>query len=256
MKTFGKYAVVALAVTLAACGAEKATEEKAVAPVLETEIQKQSYALGAQLGDFIDKNIKENASIGIQLDKEIVLTGLQDALAGNPHFSEEDVRVHLTALEQSVREKRDADAKALEDVAKKEGQDYLVENAKKEGVVTTESGLQYEVMSEGEGAMPVATDVVKVHYVGTLLNGEEFDSSVARGEPAEFPLNRVIKGWTEGVQLMKEGAKYKFTIPSELAYGPRAAGKIPAHSTLVFEVELLEIVKAEEAPATDAAAAK
>jgi FKBP-type peptidyl-prolyl cis-trans isomerase FkpA len=122
---------------------------------------------------------------------------------------------------------------------------YLEENGKREGVVTTDSGLQYEVLTEGEGASPAATDVVKVHYRGTLLDGTEFDSSYKRGEPAEFPLNRVIAGWTEGVQLMKEGAKYRFHIPSELAYGQRSTGAITPNSTLVFDVELLEVVKPE-----------
>ena len=123
------------------------------------------------------------------------------------------------------------------------GADFLKENAKKEGVKTTPSGLQYKVLKEGEGKSPKATDNVRVHYRGTLLNGTEFDSSIKRGEPAEFPLNHVIKGWTEGVQLMKEGAKYQFTIPSKLAYGERGTpgGPIPGNATLIFEVELLKV---------------
>ena len=122
------------------------------------------------------------------------------------------------------------------------GEAFLKENAKKEGVKTTASGLQYKVLKEGEGKSPKATDTVKVHYKGTLIDGKEFDSSYKRGEPIEFPLNGVIPGWTEGVQLMKEGAKYQFTIPSKLAYGERGAGGvIPPNATLIFEVELIQV---------------
>ena len=125
---------------------------------------------------------------------------------------------------------------------KKEGQAFLAENAKKQGIVTTESGLQYQVLREGKGAKPGPTDEVTVHYKGTLINGKEFDSSYGRGEPATFPLNRVISGWTEGVQLMKVGAKYRFFIPSEMGYGERGAPPhIPPDSVLIFEVELLRI---------------
>jgi FKBP-type peptidyl-prolyl cis-trans isomerase len=123
------------------------------------------------------------------------------------------------------------------------GEAFLKDNAKKEGVKTTASGLQYKVLKEGTGKAPKATDNVKVHYKGTLLDGTEFDSSYKRGEPATFPLNRVIPGWTEGVQLMKEGAKYQFTIPSKLAYGERGTpgGPIPPNATLIFEVELIAV---------------
>ncbi|MFM8437975.1 MAG: FKBP-type peptidyl-prolyl cis-trans isomerase, partial [Candidatus Kapaibacterium sp.] len=125
---------------------------------------------------------------------------------------------------------------------KAKGAAFLAENAKKAGVTTTASGLQYRVITQGTGAKPLATDKVKVHYKGTLIDGSEFDSSYKRGEPIEFPLNGVIKGWTEGVQLMSVGSKYEFFIPSELAYGDReVGGVIPAGSTLVFEVELLGI---------------
>lgn len=126
--------------------------------------------------------------------------------------------------------------------ALEKGQQFLQENAKKDGVKTTASGLQYEVLTPGTGKSPKATDTVLVHYKGTLLDGTEFDSSYKRGEPIEFPLNQVIKGWTEGVQLMKEGAKYRFYIPSNLAYGSRGAGgAIGPDETLIFDVELLKV---------------
>ena len=127
-------------------------------------------------------------------------------------------------------------------LAKEAGSKFLEENGKKEGVHTTASGLQYVIEKEGTGKSPKATDNVTVHYTGRLLDGKVFDSSVSRGEPATFPLNRVIPGWTEGLQLMKEGAKYVFFIPSDLAYGAQGAGRdIPPHSTLIFEVELIKV---------------
>ena len=134
--------------------------------------------------------------------------------------------------------------KKAETAARAEGEAFLAENGKKADVKTTASGLQYIVVKEGEGAQPTAEDEVTVHYTGKLINGQVFDSSVNRGEPATFPLNRVIPGWTEGVQLMKEGAKYTFFIPSDLAYGPQGVpGAIPPHSTLIFDVELIKVMK-------------
>ena len=144
----------------------------------------------------------------------------------------------LQQMLQDVENKKNADSEAILAAEKK----FFEENGKKQGVITTKSGLQYQVLVEGSGDKPKRTDVVKVHYEGQLPNGKVFDSSIARGEPIEFPLDHVIPGWTEGVQLMKVGAKYRFFIPSRLGYGAHGAGNaIPPHSTLIFVVELLDI---------------
>ena len=145
-------------------------------------------------------------------------------------------------FQKKLQEIANEQKKKVADENAKASADFLAENAKKDGIKVTESGLQYEVITEGDGASPKATDVVKVHYEGTLISGQIFDSSIKRGEPVEFPLNQVIPGWTEGVQLMKVGSKYRFFIPSNLAYGEQGAGgMIAPNSALVFEVELLEI---------------
>ena len=184
--------------------------------------------------------------MGMQLKamgvKELQYDSFKDGVkvafdGGTPEMEPEEaqklINDYLEDLQQKATEAAQAEAKA-----------FLDENANKEGVKVTASGLQYKVLKEGEGAQPGAEDEVTVHYTGKLLNGTVFDSSVNRGEPATFPLNRVIPGWTEGVQLMKEGAKYEFFIPSDLAYGPQGIPNvIPPHSTLVFEVELIKVNK-------------
>ncbi|MCG7537613.1 FKBP-type peptidyl-prolyl cis-trans isomerase [Pseudoalteromonas sp. OOF1S-7] len=248
MKQTIKLSLVAAAVlALTACN-QKAEEKTAkVEEVkLETEVQQQAYGIGASVGNFLQKDMADKKELGIELDQALIMRGFKDALDGNAKLDEAKIREVLTALDSSVREKQTAKAQADAEKNKVEGAEFLAENAKKDGVNVTESGLQYEVLSEGEGKKPVATDIVKVHYKGTLLDGSEFDSSYARNQPATFPLNQVIAGWTEGLQLMAVGSKYKFTIPSELGYGERNLGKIPANSTLVFEVELLEIQEEKE----------
>ena len=244
-KTIRLSLIAASVLALTACNQEAKKEQAEVK--LDTVEQQQAYGIGASVGNFLNKDLADKTEIGIELDQALLIRGFEDALAGNAKIDEEKIREVLTALDTSVRTKQEK-AKVESEKSKEAGAKYLADNAKKEGVTVTESGLQYEVLSEGDGEKPVATDVVKVHYKGTLLDGTEFDSSYARNEPTTFPLNRVIAGWTEGLQLMSVGSKYKFTIPSELAYGDRDLGKIPANSTLVFEVELLEIQN-EEAPA-------
>ncbi|CCQ09278.1 FKBP-type peptidyl-prolyl cis-trans isomerase FkpA precursor [Pseudoalteromonas luteoviolacea B = ATCC 29581] len=248
MKQTLKLSLIAASVlALAACN-QKA-EEKVVEVKLETEAQQQAYGIGASVGNFLQKDLADKKELGIELDQALLMRGFEDALAGSAKLDEAKIREVLTALDSTVREKQADFAKVEAEKNKAEGQKFLTENATKEGVTTTESGLQYEVLVQGEGKKPAATDVVQVHYKGTLLDGTEFDSSYARNQPATFPLKGVIAGWTEGLQLMPVGSKYRFTIPSELAYGERDLGRIPSNSTLVFEVELLEIQEETEAAA-------
>lgn len=235
---------------LTACG-EKSEETQSTATAtsateLETPIARQSYSIGASMGSFALSRQEQLEGLDMSLDMEVVRQGFNDALNGEPALSMEEMQTIIRNSDQEVRAKQEAMAKQDAEANVAAGAAYLAQNAEKEGVTVTESGLQYEVMVEGTGAKPAATDIVKVHYKGTLIDGTEFDSSYSRGEPAEFPLNRVIPGWTEGVQLMSEGGKFKFVIPSELAYGERATGSITPNSTLIFEVELLEILNDEE----------
>ena len=218
---------------------------------LETEEAKVSYSLGTDVG-------KRLGLMEYALDAEALIAGLRDELtkAETRALTPEEQQQVLQTWSTSMREKQmqkqaesdprmkqmmeERKAKGGEAAAR--GQAFLAENGKKSGVKTTASGLQYEVVSEGKGAKPKATDQVRVHYTGKLIDGSVFDSSVERGQPAEFPLNGVIPGWTEGLQLMSVGAKYKFTIPSNLAYGENGAGgKIGPNEVLQFDVELLAI---------------
>jgi FKBP-type peptidyl-prolyl cis-trans isomerase FklB len=168
-----------------------------------------------------------------------IVAGLSDAFNGTPsRVSQED----LSASFKVIREVMQAQAKAQAEAAAAAGVAFLAENAKKAGVTVLESGLQYEVLTAGEGAKPSADDNVRTHYHGTLIDGTVFDSSYERGEPAEFPVSGVIAGWVEALQLMNTGSKWRLTVPSELAYGGQAAGSIPPHSVLVFDVELLAVL--------------
>lgn len=202
-----------------------------------TEEQKTSYALGM--------NIMGNlAELPIEIDVESVIAAIKDVSAGNkPALEVEEYHKYMQDFQRKVQQAgQQAVAKAAEN-NKKAGAEFLAENAKKEGVKVTASGLQYRVITEGSGRKPAASDKVKVHYTGKLTDGTVFDSSVQRGEPIDFALNQVIAGWTEGVQLMATGSKYEFFIPSNLAYGDRGAGNaIPPGATLIFEVELLEVL--------------
>lgn len=241
MKTIHKaFAVSALALALSACGNQSAEDESASVD-LDSETNRQSYALGASIGIYVEENLQYQQEAGIELDKDIIIQAFTDSVRGDAQMSQQEAEEIMIALQEQVQVQR---SEVVGGQARAEGQAYLEENAQRENVQITESGLQYEVIREGDGDQPAETDYVEVHYEGSLVNGTVFDSSYERGEPAVFPLNRVIPGWTEGLQLMREGAHYRFVIPAELAYGDReVGGRIPPNSTLVFEVELLSVVQ-------------
>ncbi|KPK89766.1 MAG: hypothetical protein AMJ94_11255 [Deltaproteobacteria bacterium SM23_61] len=204
--------------------------------VLKDQKEKVSYIIGMEIGE----NFKKQS---IDIDPDILARGIKDGLSGaKPPLSEQEAREVMTAFEKEMRSRQEASRKAAGEKNQKEGEAFLAENKKKEGVKTLPSGLQYKVIRAGTGKKPSATDTVTTHYRGTLIDGTEFDSSYKRGKPASFPVNGVIPGWTEALQLMEEGAKWQLFIPSNLAYGERGAGRvIGPHSTLIFEVELISI---------------
>ncbi len=205
---------------------------------LETERDKASYLVGMQIGGSLQQ-IKD------EIDLPIVFQAIETVLnEGTPLLSQEEAGTVQKAFAERLQAKHAAEQQATATKNKQEGEAFLAANKNAKGVKTTASGLQYLVITEGKGPKPATTDRVKVHYTGTLLDGTKFDSSVDRGEPAEFALNQVIPGWTEGLQLMPVGSKYTLWIPSDLAYGDRGTpGPIGPNATLKFDVELLEIVK-------------
>jgi FKBP-type peptidyl-prolyl cis-trans isomerase len=232
-----------LAVALVAGLATACDKQDRGSTELNTDAQKFGYAIGVDIG-------KSLSPVKDEVDVDALVAGLDEVLAGKtPRLSDEErekIKAEVTRkLQAKQLEERTAKAAAAKDA----GEKFLAENGKREGVKTTASGLQYEIVTEGSGAAPKATDKVTVHYKGTLIDGTEFDSSYARGQPVTFPLGNVIPGWTEGLQLVKTGGKAKLYIPSALAYGERGAGaKIGPNETLIFEVELIAIEK-PDAPA-------
>jgi FKBP-type peptidyl-prolyl cis-trans isomerase FkpA len=209
---------------------------------LSTDAQKFGYAIGVDIGKSL-KPVKD------EVDVAALVQGLEETMAGQEPRLDDPTREKVKSeVTRKLQQKQMEDRAEKAASAKEAGEKFLAENAKREGVKTTASGLQYEILQEGTGASPKPTDKVTVHYKGTLIDGTEFDSSYARGQPVTFPLGNVIPGWTEGLQLLKTGGKAKLYIPSGLGYGERGAGaKIGPNETLIFEVELIAIAK-DEAP--------
>jgi FKBP-type peptidyl-prolyl cis-trans isomerase len=235
-------ALLGLLVAVVACSCSTDNGSETVT-TLDGFTAKSSYTLGQNFGN----SIKRGA---FEFDQAAMIQGLKDALAGNdPLLNQEEMSSIMRELTQKMQaaaqreQESDPQRAQLAEQNRTEGEAYLAENKNKPGVITTDSGLQYEVLAEGEGPQPTAASTVKVHYRGTLIDGKEFDSSYSRGEPTTFPVNRVIPGWTEALQMMKVGSKYRLAIPSYLAYGEGGAGgMIGPNATLIFEVELLEIL--------------
>jgi FKBP-type peptidyl-prolyl cis-trans isomerase FklB len=213
---------------------------------LKTQKDKVSYAIGLNVGKGLHRDT-------VDIDPNILLRGLKDGLAGGKTLlTDDEAKAAITALQADLRKQQEEKMAVAGQANQKEGETFLAANKAKDGVVTLPSGLQYKILKEGTGPKPTPADSVVCNYRGTLINNTEFDSSYKRGQPATFPVNGVIKGWTEALQLMPVGSKWELFVPSELAYGPRPAGPIIGpNSTLIFEVELLSIQpkpQAQEAP--------
>jgi len=217
---------------------------KQEAALLKTEMDKVSYAIGVQIGQSFKKQ-------EIEIKVEPMMRGLKDSMAGRKLvLSESEIKTVMMGFQQRMMAKQRELQKKQQERQKVEGaknlaigKAYLAANGVKKGVKVLPSGLQYKIIKKGTGKTPTAVDKVKTHYRGILIDGTEFDSSYKRNQPVEFPVNQVIKGWTEALQLMKEGGKWELYIPANLAYGEQARRNIPANSTLIFEIELLEVLK-------------
>ncbi len=228
-------ASIGLTVLLTACNHEGSADKEIK---LDNQTNKASYSIGLQFGSQMSK-IKD------MVNQDAIIQGFKDSLSGaDPKMTPEEMQATMQAFQKTMMEAQQTKQAEMATAGKADGEKFLAANKTKDGIKTTESGLQYEVITEGKGDMPKASDTVVTHYTGTTIDGKVFDSSYKRNAPATFPVNGVIKGWTEALQLMKVGSKWKLYIPSELAYGERGAGaNIGPNQVLLFEIELLEIKK-------------
>ncbi len=231
--------------TSTAAKSTSTTAAKTPAPLtLTTQKDKVSYAIGMNIGESMKKD-------SLDINADILARGMKDAMSGGKLLlTDEQVKQVMTELRTEVTQRKEAEAKKISDTNKQEGQQFLATNKSKPGVVALPSGLQYKIVKEGTGPKPAATDTVVCNYRGTLINGTEFDSSYKGGQPATFPVDKVIKGWTEALQLMPVGSKWEVYVPSDMAYGERSPGpEIGPNSTLIFEIDLLSIQDKNAAPA-------
>lgn len=243
----------AVSAVLVGCNEKAPQAEQTAALALETDGQRVSYAMGSGLGE----RLKQET---FTIDLDAFAAGMKHAINGSEALmTQEEVVSTMQNFQQQQMAKQQEELQAQAEKNRQEGETFLAENASKEGVVTTESGLQYKVLTEGTGAKPSDSDTVEVHYRGTLINGTEFDSSYSRNSTVTFPVNGVIPGWVEALQLMPIGSKWQLFIPSDLAYGPGGtggSGVIGPNTTLIFDVELIaikgdETAQAEQVPATE-----
>jgi FKBP-type peptidyl-prolyl cis-trans isomerase FklB len=226
-----RYLILAAALLLLLAGTAVAADKGD----LKTDKDKDSYAIGMDIGSGLKRP-------GVALDADLVARGLKDAYTGGKtQLTPDEAKARVAAVQQNMQQKATEEMRTMGEKNLKDGEAYLAENKKKEGVVTLPSGLQYQVLQAGTGAKPGPNDTVTVHYRGTLIDGTEFDSSYKRNQPASFPVKGVIPGWVEALQLMPAGSKWKLVIPPSLGYGARGVGPIPPNAVLVFEVELLSI---------------
>lgn len=206
-----------------------------------TEEQKRAYALGANSAGFLVRSFPEFDSWGMSVDRELIKQGFNDMLEDKAALTKDEMQAILLKLQSDIQEKIAQVEQEQMEKSSAANKTFMEAHAAMDGVMVTESGLQYRIIEEGPGANPGPEDVVRVHYKGTLIDGSEFDSSYSRGEPIDFPLGRVIPGWVEGIQLVKEGGKIELVMGPELGYGTQATPTIPANSVLKFEVELIKI---------------
>ncbi len=247
LKTFAALTAATMIVT--ACGGEKAETPVLEAIAAEAETSAPLGTLDQRLSYIVGENIATQFQRdGIKLDLEALSLSITEVQEGKElRLTEEEKRNTLSAIQERAQAAQKAELEAVSAKNTEEGQAYLAANGQKEGVVTTESGLQYKEITAGDGDKPAIEDTVTVHYKGTLVDGTVFDSSYDRGEPASFPVGGVIPGWVEALQLMNVGDKFELVVPSDLAYGPGGTGPvIGPNATLLFEVELLEVAKAEQ----------